>query len=257
MIFKAPPPTKSQPTKAESRFPQNGGAFISSDSLCVICPTRNRYDRLTDMIKSYSETVDDKINTTLVIAVDSDDKTDYKKLAFENNIVLISSNQPNITTYINKIYNAYKGLDNFFYVINDDFLFRTYGWNALMVDKCRENYICYPNDGNNSKSFPTSFMISSKILDIVGWLQMPKLTHLCGDSVWNYIINKCNIGYYCKDVLIEHMHYLYRKSEIDDIYEKTNSKDMYVKDNESFRKWIREESEEVCKNVKMALQNMR
>jgi hypothetical protein len=94
--------------------------------------------------------------------------------------------------------------------------------------------------------------MSVAIPKALGWIQLPGLTHLCGDMVWQTIGKSLNCLYYVPSVKIEHLHFLSGKASPDD-YKVSNSKEMYKKDNETFQKWLLHDSQEDIKKVQSAM----
>lgn len=172
--------------------------------------------------------------------------------------VLFLSEKGSITDLINRAYRFSRGYD-YYHITNDDFIYRTKNWDKILVDKIESSGgwgIAYGSDLYLNEALPTAPVISRNIIDALGWIQLPTLEHLCGDMVWNYIGKKIDALFYVKDVVIEHQHFLNNKAEKDDVYQKTNSKEMFRKDHESFRNWVQQDSERDIKRVVMAMLEM-
>jgi len=225
--------------------------------LLIICPTRKRPKLLEKMLCSYNLMTDFSIDTTLVLLTDNDDNSINRKEIMKKHNCLIS-NRPRttITKYINYIFETVNNEYDYFMVINDDMIFKTSAWNRVMLEIASKGMIAYPDDGNSKGVIPAAFMIPTFIAKAVGYLQMPTLIHLYGDIVWQTIMNKCNINGYCKDVLLEHNHPMFKKRDEDEVYKYTNSREMYSLDQASFREWLKEKSYDECQKVKLALQSM-
>ena len=97
--------------------------------------------------------------------------------------------------------------------------------------------IAYGNDLMQGHNLPTTSVISREIPELLGWLQMPTLTHLFGDTVWLHLGIGAKCIYYAKDVIIEHCHYFNNKATQDAIYKRTNGKEMYDHDVLAFLRW--------------------
>lgn len=171
---------------------------------------------------------------------------------FTSDLIVLTEKQ-SITKLINKV-----NFDNYKYisVTNDDFFYHTVGWDAGLINviESKKGYgIAFGCDGSGNKHLPTTAVMSSVIFKALGWVHLPTLDHLCGDMVWQYIGHKLDCLYHVPQVKIEHMHFLFNKSEKDEVYENTNSKEMYQKDNEAFRHWVRNDSIEDIKRIQSAL----
>ena len=189
----------------------------------VICPTYNRPAQLAEMVKSFYAT-----------STCSD--------------LILLTERGSITELINSVnYDKY----DFVSVTNDDFVYHTQGWDRMLIERIEnKGYgIAFGNDGTNNKHLPSTCVISRNIVRPLGWIQYPKLDHLCGDVVWQYIGKAMNCLFYVQEVKIEHKHFLFGKSE-KRFYERTNSREMYAKDNSVLREWVRKDSNEDIKRIK-------
>lgn len=190
--------------------------------LCVICPTRERPEKLQRMYDSFIETKCGK--TAIILCVDVDDKTEYNY----NCAISVEPHKTN-TEIINDIFSKYPNF-KYYMVINDDIVFKTIGWDIVLKQKG----INFPEDGTNRK-FPTFSVIDGDIPRALGWLQMPRLEYLCGDLVWDFIGKQLNILKYNPSVLIDHNHFLFGANK-DSISEHTHSH--HKKDHEAFAQWL-------------------
>jgi hypothetical protein len=165
--------------------------------------------------------------------------------------IIILTQKGSITDLINSVdYDRYE----FVSVTNDDFVYKTEGWDEIFIDtlKRKGGGIAFGNDGSSNKHLPSTCIMSRLIPDTLGWIQLPELTHLCGDMVWQYIGQQLNAIYYHPQVNIEHMHYLYGKADAKD-YEYTNSRYMYLKDNDIFQEWLLHKSYDDINKIKERL----
>ncbi len=197
--------------------------------LLIICPTYQRKDTYLRMVDSF-----------------------YEKSVCSDLITL--TEQGSITKLINDV-----DISKYEYVgvTNDDVIYRSYAWDRLLIDPImRKGYgIAFGDDGTQNRNLPSICIMSTNIPKALGWLQYPKLEHLCGDMVWQYIGKKLNCLYYQPHVKIEHMHFLFGKGDKKD-YARTNSQKMYKSDNKIFEEWIREESTDDIRKIQLALQQV-
>lgn len=226
------------------------------NEVLVICCSRGRPERLREMIESFLKT--SKISS-LIIALDIDDPSREENVStiekYTPQGIKYTLNIPITTTFlINKKY-FLDGFETRFYsVTNDDFIYHTEGWDVILTDEIKSKGkvgISYGNDMLQGKNMPTTSVISREIVEALGWLQLPTLTHLYGDNVWKVIGTGANCLYYRPDVIIEHKHYFAKKVEQDETFLRTNSREMYQHDQLAFVKWMTEQSKLDIEKVKM------
>lgn len=193
----------------------------------MICPTYNRPNQIIEMISSF-----------------------YKNSVCSD--LILKTEKGSITRLINEVdYNKYE----FVGVTNDDFVYNTYGWDEALINaiNVRGYGIAFGNDGTNNKDIPSTCIMSVGIPRALGWIQYPRLTHLCGDMVWQYIGKQLKRLIYVKNVVIEHKHFLYGKAKKED-YEYSNSCEMYINDNAIFQDWVINESKADILRVQRAME---
>ena len=205
--------------------------------LLVICPTMKRTQKCKDMLDSLRKTQAGDVDVILGLEGNSD-VLPYAYLCEDYLCQAKIFHGDNITQIFNTI--VKENLDYDYYMpMNDDFFFETPGWDEKLIQAIGDKPgFAYPNDMINTNGLPTTMIIDASIVRTLGWLQLPTLTHLFGDSVWGTIGRGAQCMTYVKDVIIEHRHPIGGKVDPDEVYLKTNSKDMYSKDSMEFFKWL-------------------
>lgn len=222
------------------------------EQILVICPSRGRPQQCKAMVDSFLKNSN---CSTIKILLDNDDEflNEYFDVLKD---VSFSINTRNTTTnLINDHWRYTADCYKYFSVTNDDFIYQTKDWDKKLIKRIKESGkfgIAYGNDLLAGMAIPTTSVISREIVESLGYLQMPLLTHLFGDNVWNYIGRACDCIYYVPEVIIEHRHVFARKAQADETHNFTNSEEMYRKDEQAFIKWIKENSKDDIKKVKEA-----
>lgn len=219
--------------------------------ILVICPTRGRPRQFSEMIDSFLTT--SKISD-LVVAVDNDDPNlaEYEQLT-KYRAELIVSPRDTITNLINRIAMAKLNDYKYFSATNDDFVYQTKRWDLKLVEEILLHGgqgIAFGNDLLQGVNLPSTSVVSRGIVSALGWLQMPKLTHLYGDTVWKVLGTKAGCLYYRQDVVIEHRHFFSKKVEQDEIYRHTNSNEMYSRDHKAFVEWFQTQAGQQIEQIK-------
>lgn len=168
--------------------------------------------------------------------------------------VLCLTEVGSITQIMNRAFNENPDYE-FYHITNDDFIYQTQGWDKVFMAKIQDKPgICYGNDLYMGANLPVAPFISGDIIRALGWLQMETLEHLCGDMVWKLIGDCLGRLYYFKDIIIEHVHpFASTSNETDEVYLKTNSPQMFLKDNDSFKDWVHHQSQKDIEKIRLAL----
>lgn len=186
--------------------------------LLVMCPSRGRPDRIKDMLASYDATK--SIGTSLVIVLDNDDPkvNDYE---LTGRTVIVQNRHD-----VSKIYNFLVGKYNkhkYYCAINDDMVFRTNGWDDILIGEIEKNGgwgIAFGDDRIHSGRLqrPTNTVISGNIVRALGYIYPPELYALLGDVFLGDLGKALGRLYYRPDVVIEHKHYCANTAPNDDTY---------------------------------------
>jgi len=223
--------------------------------ICVICPTRGRPKQCLEMVDSFLAT---SKMSRLKIYLDMDDPCLYEYLDLvSGKVPCVIDQRKTITQIINEAQGFAPECFGWFSVTNDDFVYKTDAWDVKLVGEIQLHGgigIAYGNDLLQGVNMPTTSVVSREIVQALGWLQMPRLTHLFGDNVWKAIGQAAGCLHYRPDVIIEHKHYFGHKAQQDDIYKNTNSRAMYDKDGLAFHFWSTQEGIEDIRKVKNLLQ---
>lgn len=224
--------------------------------LIIICPTRGRIEKCKEMVFSFEKKSE---FAELLLIFDEDDVGYYDE--FKNpRILKIFFSKRNLseplTAHINKLGLLLCDRYRFLGVVDDDFVFITRGWDSLLINKIRDIGklgIAYGNDGLQEKRLPTFCIISSEIIKVLGWLKMPSLQHLFADNVWKVIGDSLKCLHYCPSVVIEHRHPYTKNNPPDETFKKTNSKEMYHRDELAFYVWLESKSKEDIEKIRRIL----
>jgi hypothetical protein len=140
--------------------------------------------------------------------------------------------------------------------VGDDHRFRTNGWDAVFTRQLNRvgGGMAYANDGNwVGGEIPTQIFASSIIWKTLGWMALPTAQHLYLDNAWRIIGDGVGRLFYFPDILIEHMHPAYGKTDWDEGYRAVNSSQMYEHDRAAFETWLQTDADADIERVRKAL----
>jgi len=143
--------------------------------LLSMCSSRNRPDKLRNMIESFLNTKE--LDTYLAVYVwNKDDKIkEYIKLAnkFDEVIWIFSNKKMYMVEALNFISSAITS--DYYQNVNDDHEFATKGWDKKMISVLEEKGgIAYVYDPDDKSQNPTCEIISGEIVRKLGYYIYPK-----------------------------------------------------------------------------------
>ena len=162
---------------------------MTSGDLLVIVPSRDRpgnIARLLDSVHATSRAV-----THLHVAVDEDDEklpqyqAVMERAGGEHDILEVGTRKGLCGT-TNDVAVRRAGEYPFLASLGDDMVPRTPGWDAALIRGIRDmggTGFTYPWDGTR-EDVPEAVVMSSDIVQVLGWMCMPGLSHWYPDNVW-------------------------------------------------------------------------
>lgn len=189
------------------------------DRVLLSCPSRERPHRLKEMLASYRETRSP--NTDLVIYIDNDEPrlSEYQALILPAGSKLEIHPRTYLAHIHNNIIKNNPGYD-YYMPVNDDIIFRTSGWDKLLIQTIQEKGggwgIAYGNDlaGNHRWELPTFGMVSGNIIRVLGYVYPLEVLALFGDTFLLDLGRSLGKIFYNPTVIIQH----YRELDYMDDY---------------------------------------
>jgi hypothetical protein len=120
----------------------------------------------------------------------------------------------------------------------DDVLFRTFGWDQVVVKALSMPGIAYGDDLVHGVNHPTAVFMSRAIVDALGWLALPATKHQWADDGWKRLGQETKCLRFMPDVIVEHMHPTAGKAEWDATYESVFDGEAAKADYEGFQAWV-------------------
>jgi hypothetical protein len=211
----------------------------------IVCPTRGRPEQFKRFYESFVQMSE---ISDLVFLIDHDDDKLKEYLSISEKCI-INYEKKNTTQLLNLGFDLNPTYE-FYTYINDDFVFKVFGWDFYL---CAQGKISYGNDLLAGPNMPTCGVVDGEIVRALGWLQMPELKYQYGDAVWKTIGHKLNILKYHPSVIIEHKHWSNGKAQIDETYKRTNTTQVFQKDDRIYKDWLHNQCEEDLGRIRRRL----
>lgn len=124
--------------------------------------------------------------------------------------------------------------------MGDDHLPRTENWANKLIKAHVLNQagIVYGRDGIQDERLPTWWSMDSRIIRALNKMVPAPVQHMFCDNAIKILGLELGRLAYLDDVLIEHMHPLAGKAEMDAQYERVNRRQQYARDEAAFQSWV-------------------
>jgi len=193
--------------------------------LLMIVPSRKRANSCLEVLAEFNK---NSVDADILFGLDDDDKSEYAPEVLEHaeiNPRLRMGGTLNLlaTKYANKY--EYLGF------MGDDHRPRTQGWDVKLCQAIgNKPGVAYGNDLLQGANLPTAVVLSSEIVQRIGYMVPPTLIHMYMDNFWRDFGDKLGNLQYLPDVILEHLHYLAGKAVNDLQYQEVNASHVYEND---------------------------
>lgn len=91
--------------------------------------------------------------------------------------------------------------------LGDDMIPRTHGWDTMLLEEIGRmgGGMAYPND-HRRDDIPEAIVMSSWIIDALGYMAPPAMDHWYIDNAWRDLGNGAGCLAYRGDIVVEHLH---------------------------------------------------
>jgi len=202
--------------------------------MCVVVPSRGRPENAERLAQAFKDT---GAEADLYIVIDNDDpkwneyakSENYKKLPADNKTggCAKSLNTGAVLLLDITKYPLY----DYFVFMGDDHLPRTQGWDKAFIQALGQNTgIVYGDDLLQGSNLPTAFGMSRDLVEELQGMTFPGCVHLFFDNFVKQLGLDLEYLKYLPDVIIEHLHPIAGKAEMDEGYARVNQPKWYEQD---------------------------
>ena len=208
---------------------------MTKKSNLVILPSRSRPEKVE---KAVAALLENSVISDICVAIDDDQKDLYPMI---EGVFYEVNPRLRMNGTLNLVATRYASNYKTIHFLGDDHMVRTKGWDELLYAPIKERGygVSYGDDLLQREKLATSVMMSTNIIEILGFMSPPVLVHLYMDNFWMSIGQALNCLTYVPEAVIEHMHYAAGKAEKDEQYAEVNSPEMYKKDQDSFIEYVK------------------
>jgi len=209
----------------------------------VLTPSRSRPNKLDRMLNSIASLSVGEVAVYVGIDMDDPSYQDYQDLLKKYKILTIfNDSRKTLSAWTNSLSTAalYSyGVDGTYLVsMGDDHEVKSDLWNLSLMNSIHAldgPGFAYGDDTINGSGLCTAWMASGKVVNALGWMMLPNCKHFYVDNAIMELGQTSNRIAYRPKVVIEHLHPVIEKSEIDKTYIDASSN--IEKDLLAFRNW--------------------
>jgi Glycosyl transferase family 2 len=210
-------------------------------NLVVLVPSRNRPQNIANLIKSFDET---ETESDLIVIVDDDEPQMDAYFQFGCDVLMVEKRGKGMAKPLNFAARHYAHKYRHFAFLGDDNRPRTKNWDLHFINTLDElgTGIVYGNDLFQRENLPTAAAMTGDIVNALGGMVPPNMTHLYLDKFWLRLGRDLNAIRYLPEVIIEHLHPAAGKAQWDEQYREVNSEQMYASDSQALETFLASDS---------------
>lgn len=197
-----------------------------------ILPSRSRPHNIARLVIAWRAT---NATSPLVLRLDLNDPRlpEYLEIKMPPHwFVRIGS--PNfVGPLTNEVFKEWPNSD-WYGILGDDVVPLTYEWDRKLSEACGSNAIAYGNDTIHGRNLCTHPVIGGELVREMGFITLPGLKGLYGDTVWMHIGQTRDCLKYLDNVILEHRHWSNGKAPMDASYA---SHTRYAEDQGVYERW--------------------
>jgi hypothetical protein len=212
-----------------------------ADDLLVIIPTRGRPHAIPEIMQAWDDT---GATADVLFCVDKDDpelaayKQQAKAYTDDERVRFVFWARKRLCGTLNQA--AVKNADDYRFLgfMGDDH--RPRPADRPWDERFRECLsgggpgLVYGNDLLQGENMPTAVVMTSDVVQTLGYFAPPQLVHLCLDLCWLDWGRRLSRITYLHDVVIEHLHPAAGKAQLDAGYEEANSSEQVSSDSAAY-----------------------
>jgi glycosyltransferase involved in cell wall biosynthesis len=211
--------------------------------MCVVVPSRGRPENADRLAKAF---IDTNTEADLYFIVDNDDPRwveytnhdRYKVLPADNKTGGCAASLNTGAVYLLDV-SKFPFYD-YFVFMGDDHLPRTEGWDKAFMEALAHNTgIVYGNDLLQGINLPTQFCMNRELVNELRGMTFPGCIHLFFDNFVKQLGIDLDYLKYLPDVIIEHLHPVAGKAEMDEGYARVNQPKWYEQDLLTLQTYLR------------------
>lgn len=213
--------------------------------MCVVVPSRGRPDNADRLAKAFKDT---NTEADLWFIIDNDDPKWNEYAKNENFKCLPADNKTggcanSLNTGAVYLLDLVKfPLYDYFVFMGDDHLPRTQNWDKAFIQALGQNTgIAYGDDLLQGENLPTAFCMTRDLVVELQGMTFPGCIHLFFDNFVKQLGIDLNYLKYLPGVIIEHLHPVAGKAEMDEGYARVNQPKWYEEDLLTLQKYLRSE----------------
>jgi hypothetical protein len=203
--------------------------------------TRNRLSNCKRFINSWHET---QASSSVYVRLDQDDPAldALTALPWPKEFTINIGPRARLGQAMQEMFARYP-TESWYGILADDVIPKTVRWDQRLIDAAGANKISCANEVHEKQIRICHPCVGGDLVRLVGCFAIPTVRHFGTDTLWECIHHCCDLNNKLHDVVLEHAHFNFGQSELDQTY--MESQAIRQQDKLAYKTWMNENFDSV------------
>jgi hypothetical protein len=207
--------------------------------------TRNRIKNCERFIQAWLAT---KASTAVYVRLDLDDPSleQLQRLSWPDTFEIHVGQRVRVGEAMQEMFGKYPD-EPWYGILADDVIPQTPHWDQRLVQAAGSNRISCANEVHEKAIRICHPCVGGDLVRLVGCFAIPTVKHFGSDTLWESIHHCCGLNNKLHDVVLEHAHFNFGQSELDQTYEESQA--LRRQDKLAYKAWMNENFESIIEKL--------
>jgi hypothetical protein len=208
--------------------------------------TRNRVRNCERFIESWQHT---QADSAVYVRLDDDDPAleDLLKLSWPKQFLIITGPRARLGQAMQEMFARFPN-EPWYGILADDVIPQTPHWDKKLIESAGTHSISCANEVHEKAIRICHPCVGGDLVRLVGCFAIPTVKHFGTDTLWECIHHCCDLNNKQHDVILEHAHFNFGQSQLDDTYKESQA--VRREDKIAYKAWMNENFEHVLDKLK-------
>lgn len=198
--------------------------------------TRNRIKNCERFIEAWNST---GANSPVYVRLDDDDPAleQLKLLPWPKSFQIHVGARARLGQSMQEMFVRYPN-EPWYGILADDVIPKTQHWDQRLIDAAGNNRVSCANEVHEKAIRICHPCVGGDLVRLVGCFAIPTVKHFGTDTLWESIHHCCDLNNKLHDVVLEHAHFNFGQSELDQTYQESQA--IRREDKMAYKTWMNE-----------------
>lgn len=213
-----------------------------------IFATRNRPANCQRFIDAWHAT---QANSVVYVRLDEDDPSleQLKQLSWPKQFLVTIGSRARMGQAMQEMFDKFPN-EPWYGILADDVIPRTQHWDQQLINAAGSHSVSCANEVHEKRVRICHPCVGGDLVRLVGCFAIPTVKHFGTDTLWECIHHCCDLNNRLHDVVLEHAHFNFGQSELDQTY--LESQAIRREDKIAYKSWMNENFESILERCHQA-----